>query len=91
MAMAFSRAMIWTKLSYLSGRYIARLNTNLDQARKGAALIGETLAQKKLKSNHGKSRYVLLGSEEVKERTRREAKEAPVMMRSHIMEESPEE
>ena len=41
--------------------------------------------------NHGKSRYVFLGSEEFKEKTRREAKEAPVMMGSHIMEESSEE
>ena len=70
---------------------IARLNTTLEQARRGATLIGDTLAQKKLKSNLTKSRYVLLGSEEFKERTRREAKENPVMMGSHIMEESPEE
>ena len=70
---------------------IAWLNTTLDQARRGAAIIGETLAKKKLKSNHGKSRYVLLGSEEFKAKTRKEAKEAPVMMGSHIMEESPEE
>ena len=49
------------------------------------------LAKKKLKSNRRKSRYVLLGSEEFKEKTRREAEEAPVMMGSHIIEESPEE
>ena len=70
---------------------IARLNTTLDQARRGATIIGETLAKKQLKSNLSKSRYVLLGSEEFKERTRREAKEAPVMMVNHITEESPEE
>ena len=71
--------------------YIARFNTTLNQARRGAAIIGETLAKKKLKSNQTKSRYVLLGSEEFKAKTRQEAKEAPVMMGSHIMEESPEE
>ena len=49
------------------------------------------MAKKKLKSNQTKSRYVLLGSEEFKAKTRQEAKEAPVMMGSHIMEESPEE
>ena len=70
---------------------IARLNTTLDQARRGAKIIGGTLAEKQLKSNLSKSRYVLLGSKEFKERTRREAKEAPVMMGNHIMEESPEE
>ena len=67
------------------------LNTTLEQARRGSTLIGDTLAQKKLKSNLTKSRYVLLGSEEFKAKTRKEAKEAPVMMGSHIMEESPEE
>ena len=51
----------------------------------------ETLAKKKLKRNHGKSRYVILGSEEFKAKTRKEAKGAPVMIGSHIMEESPEE
>ena len=35
---------------------IARLNTTLEQARTGATLIGETLAEKKLKSNLTKSR-----------------------------------
>ena len=33
----------------------------------------------------------LFGSEEFKTKTRKEAKEAPVIMGSHIMEESPEE
>ena len=70
---------------------IARLNTTLEQARRGATLIGDTLAKKKLKSNLTKSRYVLLGSAEFKERTRQEARENPVMMGSHIMEESSEE
>ena len=45
---------------------IARLNTTLDQARSGTALIGETLAKKKLNSNKTKSRYVLHESEEIK-------------------------
>ena len=49
------------------------------------------MAKKNLESNHGKSRYILLGSEEFKAKTRREAKEAPMMMRSHIMEENPED
>ena len=53
---------------------IARLNTTLEPARTGAELITETLAKKRLKSNFGKSKYVLLGSQEFKERTRREAK-----------------
>ena len=70
---------------------IARLNTTLEQARRGATLIGDTLPKKKLKSNLKMSRYVLLGSEEFKERTRREAKENPLMMGSHIREESQEE
>ena len=63
----------------------------LEQAKRGATLIGDTLAKKKLKSNLTKSRYVLLRSEEFKERTRQEAKETPVMMGSHIMEESSED
>ena len=50
---------------------IARLNTTLDQARRGAVIIGETLAKKKLKSNYGKSRYVLLVSEEVNAKTQK--------------------
>ena len=70
---------------------IARLNTTLEQARTGATLVGETLAKKKLKSNLTKSRYVLLGGEEFKKRTRSEAQNNPVMMGEHIMEESLEE
>ena len=35
--------------------------------------------------------YHLLGSAEFKEKTRQEARENPVMMGSHIMEESSEE
>ena len=70
---------------------IASLNTKLEQARRGATLIGDMLAKKKLKSNLTKSRYVLLGSEEFKKKTRQEAQSNPVMMGSHIMEESPEE
>ena len=70
---------------------IARLNTTLEQARTGATLIGETLAKKKLKSNLTKSRYVLLGGEEFKKKTRLEAQNNSVMMGSHIMEESQEE
>ena len=54
-------------------------NTTLEQARRDATLIGDTLAKKKVKSNLTKLRYVLLGSKEFKERTRMEAKEAPVM------------
>ena len=71
--------------------HIVRLYSTSDQARKGAALIGETLAQKRLKLSKGKSRYVLFGSEDFKEQTRREAKETQVMTGSHNMEESPEE
>ena len=52
---------------------IARLNTTLEQARRGAILIGETLAKNKLKRNLTKSRYVLLGSEEFKAKTRKES------------------
>ena len=70
---------------------IARLNTTLEQARKGATLIGETLAKKKLRSNHTKSKYVLLGQDEFKQRTRLEAQNNPVMIEGHIMEESMEE
>ena len=58
---------------------------------KVAKLIGETLAEKRLKSNYGKSKYVLLGFKEFKEISSREAKENPIMMGSHKMEESPEE
>ena len=45
---------------------IKRLNSTLDQARKGAALIGETLAQKRLKLNHGKSSHIMKYSPEEK-------------------------
>ena len=79
-----------TKLSNLSGG-LTRLNSTLDKARNGAKLIGENLARKRLKSNYSRSKDVLLGSKEFKEKTRREAKEKPIMMGSHKMEESPEE
>ena len=65
---------------------IARLNTTLDQARKGAKLVGETLAQNRLKSNYGRSKYVLLESAEFKEKAKTEAEQSPVMMGSHIIE-----
>ena len=79
------------KSIYVDAKNYEVVNTTLEQARRGATIIGETLANKKLKSNLTPSRYVLLGSEEFKAKTRKEAKEAPVMMGSHIMEESPEE
>ena len=68
-----------------------KLNSTLEQARTGAELIGETLAKQRLKSNYGKTKYVILGSEEFKERTRQEAAVNPVKMGSHIIEESKEE
>ena len=58
--------------------------------RKGAEIVGETLA-KRLKSNYSKSNYILIGSKEFKEKTRKEAKESPIMMGPQKMEESPEE
>ena len=65
---------------------IARLNTTMKQAR-----TGETLAKKRLQSNYGKSKYVLLGSVAFKEKTRKEAQVCLILMGSHTMEESPEE
>ena len=47
---------------------IACLNTTLKHARTGANIIGETLAQKRIKSNYGKSKYVLLGSMEFRKK-----------------------
>ena len=79
------------KSIYVDAKNYEVVNTTLEQARRGATIIGETLANKKLKSNLTPSRYVLLGSEEFKAKTRKEAKEAPVMMGSHIMEQSPDE
>ena len=70
------------KSIYVDAKNHEVVNTTLEQARKGATIIGETLAKKKLKSNLTPSRYVLLGSEEFKAKTRKEAKEAPVMMGS---------
>ena len=55
-----------------------------------AELIGETLVKQRLKSNYGKTKYVILGSEEFKERTRQEAAVNPIKMGSHIIEESKE-
>ena len=70
---------------------IARMNTTLDQARTGAKIIGETLERKQLKSNSGKSKYVLLGSKALKNKTRKEASANPIMMGEEIMEGSDEE
>ena len=41
---------------------ISRINSTLDQVRRGAKIIGETLARKQLKSNTAKDKYLLLGS-----------------------------
>ena len=63
----------------------------MDQARKGAAIIRETLAKKKLKSNHGKSRYVLLGSAQFKAKTRRRQKKPQRGWEAILWEKSPDE
>ena len=64
-----------------------KLNSTLEQARTGAELIGETLAKQRLKSNYGKSKYVLLG---VQKKNQKRVTVNPIKMGSHIIEESKE-
>ena len=74
-----------TKLSNLSGRY-CKVKNHPQPGQKG-----RQTDRRNPSKIYSKSKYVLLGSKEFKEKTRREAKENPIMMESHEMEESPEE
>ena len=67
---------------------IARLNSTLDQARKGAR--GDP-GPEEVEIESWKIKICISWIREVQRKTRREAEQSPVMMGSHIMEESPDE
>ena len=46
---------------------IARMNSTMDQARQGAQDIGRLLESKQLRANIGKSKAVIMGSEDARE------------------------
>ena len=64
------------------------MNESLEQARKGAKDIGRLLESKQLKANTSKSKAVVIGQEEAREKLLKEIKENPIRMGNQIVGES---
>ena len=64
---------------------IAKMNESLENARKGAKDIGRLLESKQLRANISKSKYVIIGPEEAREKCLKEAKEKPILMGEHTV------
>ena len=64
------------------------MNSSLDQARKGAQDIGRLLESKQLRANSAKSKVVVLGQEEAREKILNKIREEPIKMGNQIVGDS---
>ena len=63
----------------------------MDQARKEAKDIGRLLESKQIRANSSKSKAVIIGQEEAREKLLKEIKENPILMGNQIVGESASE
>ena len=72
---------------------IANLNDNVSKARVACEKINDALSRKQLSLNYNKSKYMIIGSKNKKDREKilREIKENPMRMGNSIIENSQEE
>ena len=63
----------------------------MENMKKGEKDIGRLLESKQLRANISKSKYVLIGTEEAREKCLKEAKEKPILMGEHTIGNSDSE
>ena len=70
---------------------ISKMNDNIDQAREGCAKIDRTLKSKLLSANYDKSKYLIIGNDEVRKDTLDKMKDDPMEMGGVKIEHSEQE